>query len=356
MKTICLNMIVREENSVIQPCLDSVKELIDYWVIIDTGSNDGTQQTILKCLKNIPGKLLEQTWVDFAYHRNQALEHSKNKSDYLLFLDADERLILPTPLPFLEKDCYFIRMVGQWMEFHKFFLIKNNTHWKWEGVLHEYLLPEAPTTSEILITAHIEYNLNAGYRSRNPNKALQDIEILQQALIKEPENGRYTFYLAQSYLQANDISLSLKYFEKRVQLHKNDQTSAEKEEVFWSLYHIGCLSHDIIKPFEEVVKAFSQAFHYDPARAEPLYFLARVLQEKKFFFLGYLVNQFAFNFPERIIRVQQWIYDYGITLQYAKCSQKIGKIKQAQQLYQQLLNNPKTPETIKQTVYENYLP
>ena len=43
---ICLNMIVKDESRVIRRCLESVKPLIDYWVIVDTGSTDGTQEII----------------------------------------------------------------------------------------------------------------------------------------------------------------------------------------------------------------------------------------------------------------------------------------------------------------------
>ena len=42
-QTICLNMIVRNEAPVIRRCLDSVMPIIDSWVIVDTGSTDGTQ-------------------------------------------------------------------------------------------------------------------------------------------------------------------------------------------------------------------------------------------------------------------------------------------------------------------------
>ena len=51
-KTICLNMIVKNESPVIERCLASVKKLIDYWVICDTGSTDGTQKLIQKVLHN----------------------------------------------------------------------------------------------------------------------------------------------------------------------------------------------------------------------------------------------------------------------------------------------------------------
>jgi len=44
--TVCLNMIVKNESEVITRCLKSVLPLIDYWVISDTGSTDGTQKII----------------------------------------------------------------------------------------------------------------------------------------------------------------------------------------------------------------------------------------------------------------------------------------------------------------------
>jgi len=42
--TICLTMIVKNEAQVIRRCIDSVRRFISYWVIVDTGSTDGTQE------------------------------------------------------------------------------------------------------------------------------------------------------------------------------------------------------------------------------------------------------------------------------------------------------------------------
>ena len=80
--TVCLNMIVKDESAVIERCLNSVKEHIDYWVIVDTGSTDGTQEIIQRTLKDIPGILYARPWVDFAHNRNEALQFAKGKTDY----------------------------------------------------------------------------------------------------------------------------------------------------------------------------------------------------------------------------------------------------------------------------------
>ena len=45
-KTICLGMIVKDEEGNIKKTLESVKSVIDYWVIIDTASTDKTKELI----------------------------------------------------------------------------------------------------------------------------------------------------------------------------------------------------------------------------------------------------------------------------------------------------------------------
>src|SRR5271154_6929613 len=90
--TICLNMIVKDEAPVIRRCLDSVRPFIDHWVIVDTGSSDGTQDIIRNHLKDLPGELIERPWVDFAHNRSEALAAARNKANYVLVIDADETL------------------------------------------------------------------------------------------------------------------------------------------------------------------------------------------------------------------------------------------------------------------------
>ena len=91
-QTICLNMIVKNEAHVIERCLASVRPWIDSWVIVDTGSTDGTQELIRKTLDDIPGEVVERLWVNFSVNRTEALHLAGTRADYVLIIDADEVL------------------------------------------------------------------------------------------------------------------------------------------------------------------------------------------------------------------------------------------------------------------------
>ena len=99
-------MIVKNEAPVIRRCLNSVLPIIDRWVIVDTGSGDGTQEVIREHLRNVPGALFERPWRDFASNRSEALELARPNGDYTLIIDADDELKIPENfgMPYLEAN------------------------------------------------------------------------------------------------------------------------------------------------------------------------------------------------------------------------------------------------------------
>jgi len=107
-KTICLNMIVKNEAATIRRCLDSVRRFIDCWVIVDTGSTDDTQRVIADALADLPGTLYERPWRDFGSNRSEALDLARGRADYLLVIDADEVMATDDgfALPPLDRDAY----------------------------------------------------------------------------------------------------------------------------------------------------------------------------------------------------------------------------------------------------------
>ena len=95
-KTICLNMIVKNESHIIRETLVNICKYVklDYWVISDTGSSDNTIDIIKSFFKEkeIPGEIHVNTWENFGHNRSLGLELSYNKTDYVFMFDADDKI------------------------------------------------------------------------------------------------------------------------------------------------------------------------------------------------------------------------------------------------------------------------
>ena len=79
-------IICQNEASTIVPCLDSVADLADEIVALDSGSVDGTQAVCTA--RGV--RVIEETWRGFGKTKQLAVELARN--DWVLCLDADERL------------------------------------------------------------------------------------------------------------------------------------------------------------------------------------------------------------------------------------------------------------------------
>ncbi len=85
MPTVSLCMIVKNEERTLARCLDSIKDLVDEMIIVDTGSTDRTKE--IAAAYN--AKLYDFKWIDdFSAARN--FSFSKATCDYIYMADADE--------------------------------------------------------------------------------------------------------------------------------------------------------------------------------------------------------------------------------------------------------------------------
>ncbi|MBI5345794.1 MAG: glycosyltransferase [Chlamydiae bacterium] len=326
-KTVCLNMIVKDESKVIKRCLASVKKIIDYWVIVDTGSSDGTQNIIKEFMKDIPGELHERPWVNFGHNRNEALQLAKNKGDYVLFIDADEFLAFTDnfQMPKLDKDCYLIEIKEQnEMIFKRTFLINNSLNWHWEGVLHEDISCPQSQTFEVMSNV-MDINMNDGHRSEDPKKYLKDAQMLEKELEKDPHNTRIVFYIGEAYCNAKEYLQALKYYEKRALMGGWD------EEVFWSFYLIARIQEVLNLPQDIVINSYCKAFQSRPSRAEPLYCLGKYYNRINKPCLANIVLSYArlIQTPNDGIYIQPWIYNFGIEFERYISLYYMGKKQEA---------------------------
>ena len=342
-------MIVKNEKKVIQRCLDSLKDKIDYWVIVDTGSEDGTQRLIQEVMKGIPGELHERPWVDFGFNRREALALTKGKADYVLFMDADERLIYSEAFEKfpVEKDFYYIPVRNSSPEFvayHRFFLVNNKLDWQWQDILHEYLeIPKEAKTQETLDSV-ICFTDSDGFRADDPKKYYKDAAILEKALEKDPLNSRYVFYLAQSYFNAKEYELAIEKYEKRASM-----VGGWDQEVFWSLYAAATIRKKLLKSPELFITNYCKAYQLDPTRAEPLFRLAEYFNSKGDFLLGYLLSSQAvtLSLPQGTMYVQAWIYEYGALCSFAYSAMRLEKYEESCQAWLQVLDKKNTPDTVR---------
>lgn len=360
-QTICLNMIVKDEEPVIQRCLESVKPLIDYWVIVDTGSRDSTREIIYKTLKDIPGELHERVWHNFEVNRNEALDLAKGKGDFLLFIDADEVFVYDErfELPKLDKDSYHFvikNVVNErvFSEYLRTLLINNHLNWKWEGVIHEVICcPEAKTNAVMEgIVNHSK--TQEGARAQDPQKYLKDAQILEKALEKEPNNKRYIYYLAASYMNAGQWQRAIDNFQKRIALEPNVIGSGE---IFNSLYFTACLQITLEMESKKVIDGLSKAYLYDSSRAEPLYQLGSYLIDQESFLLADLVLRKALSIPKpkEIYGAHYllgWVYDWGILHKFAECSFKMGQLQESEKALEKLITQP-LPEDLLEPMQNN---
>src|SRR5215469_2054011 len=307
MKTVGLCMIVKDESKVALRCLESVRPIVNYVLIEDTGSTDGTQKIIREWLDRvgIPGEVYDEPWRDFAYNRSHALTRLREKRDvdYALIMDADDVLELPPgfKMPHLKADSYSLEIWHQELRYWRTQLIRNALPWRYEGVLHEFLscpaecdnrrtLPEERSQSR-LPGVRIQMSEEGARRTISASERFRrDAAILESALASETDPfliSRYTFYLAQSYRDCGEPQKALANYLKRAELGFWDQ------EVFVSLYQAAKLKADLGLDEEDVLSTYLRAQKVCRDRAEALHGAASFCRVKERFEQGYRFAQRA---------------------------------------------------------------
>ena len=350
-QTICLCMIVKNEVPVITRCLDSVRSLIDTWVIVDTGSTDGTQDLIREHMKDMPGQLYERLWVDFAANRSESLVFARRRADFLLIIDADELLQFPADfrLPHLTADAYQFKMRTGTISYYKTQLVRDSLDWFFVGVVHEHIACNRPFT-EARLEGLYTLRLTDGARARDPLTFRKDALLLEGALLKEPTNARHMFYLAQSYADAGEPLLAIDRYTKRAAM------GGWVEEVWFSLFQIAKLKQFIGAPWPPVLTAYLEAFSCRPDRVEPLYQVGLHYQETKEFALAFLFFSRAIQmpFPEKdVLFVDRRVYEILLPLEYAVSCFYVGRHQEAIDTADRLLGSPELDTELREKVMKN---
>ena len=362
-KTICLNMIVKNEAAIIRDTLENIIAHIplDYYVISDTGSDDNTAEIIKQFFaeKGIQGEIHHDEWVNFAHNRNCALQHAQGKTDYVLIFDADDRFegnfVLPEELT---SDRYYLRMANSVTGANVYFrtlMFRNDGSFYWRGVLHEFVEQRKKTVVEQKIFGdYYVISGRFGARSNNPQKYFQDAQVLEKAFYSpedEDLKDRYAFYTAQSYRDADMPEKAIEWYSKRANL------GGWYEEVYYSLLQIALLKIELNAPLNEVQNLLLSAYEYRPQRAESLYHLARQLRLHDKIKLAYIYANAAVSIPltKDILFVNHSVYEWKAKEELAISANSVGNYQLCHDLCVELLFNPTVPESNRKLLLDNLM-
>jgi hypothetical protein len=217
-------MIVKNESHIIKETLTNLTSKIkfNYYVICDTGSDDGTPEIIKIFFKElgIVGEIYYDSWKDFGTNRSLALEKAYKKADYILIFDADDSIVGDINLTNLTADAYMINMGDSYNKYSRMCLVSGNIKWKYVGVLHEYITtvePNLEIKSESILGDYYIISGRTSSRNKDPEKYIKDARILEQAYYKAIEendqiSNRYVYYTANSYKDAGNTDESIKWY------------------------------------------------------------------------------------------------------------------------------------------------
>lgn len=224
-------MIVRNEAANLPACLDSVQDLADDIVIIDTGSTDNTRD-----LARARGaRVIEAPWTgDFAAARNLALTSAHGQ--WILVLDADELLPHASRIRIHEltsrpaRSAYNLvqknRLAeGTHVSVHIVRLFPNDPRVRFERPIHEQVNTSLERAGIRIVDTDIIFE-HSGYASTEvlAGKTDRNRRIIEEALAKEPDGDpNLRYYYASTFFDTKRFPEAANQYEdcaKRSRLNR----------------------------------------------------------------------------------------------------------------------------------------
>lgn len=217
MITISLCMIVKNEEAILSRCLDTVADLVDEIVIVDTGSTDATKEIAARYTKQI----YDFTWIDdFSAARNFAF--SKATKEYIYTADADEVISPENRQKFLQlkenllPEIEIVQMLyGNQLQFGTVYnfdeeyrpkLFKRLREFVWQEPIHEMVRLEPIIYDSDIVITHMPTTSHASRDLKNFRKQTREGKKLSKRL--------QNMYAKELFLagDAEDLALAKEYF------------------------------------------------------------------------------------------------------------------------------------------------
>jgi len=237
-------MMIRDEERNLPRCLNSIKDVVDEIVVVDTGSTDRSVEIV----KSFGAKVYHHPWEnDFSKHRNQSMSYASG--NWLFIIDADEELLLQGAPSVIKQDLQ--RIPGEYpaaallvedvqkghvvMRFNSArFFRKGRT--RYMGIVHNQPVLEGSAVflSSVRLN-HYGYDLTP---ERKQAKFDRTTSLLFTRLKEDPTDYNLFFYLCQMYADFDQNEKCIEWGEKY--LEHRDELDAKKSfncSIYFTLTH-----------------------------------------------------------------------------------------------------------------------
>jgi len=289
---ICYTMIIKNGGPLLEQVLTENLNSFDRWCILDTGSTDGTQETIRRVLKNKKGKLYEEPFVNFKVSRNRCLELAGRTCKFTLMLDdtyamrGDIKSFLNEVRGDQFSDTFSLMIQSDDTEYYSNRIVKTGTGLRYIHTIHEVITDK----NNINVTVPIDRAFICDHRAqymedRTNNRKQFDLELLFKEVEDDPDDPRALYYIAQTYGCMGDEINRAKYFELRI-AHPVQGYFQEKIDACFELartynFKVNCETKELITPdyklsdsqWKRCEELYLQAYELDKKRPDSLYFI-----------------------------------------------------------------------------------
>ncbi len=300
--TISLCMITKDEEEFLRNCLESVKEIVDEIIIVDTGSKDNTT----KIAKEFGAKVIEHKWNDnFSEARNISLKHATK--DWILVLDADEtiskkdhkkiQLLIAKdfeaytliqrnyyselkPLTFevtSDNDDYEeSKNYKGWFPSELVRLFKNKKEYKFSGMIHELIEPSIKDQKRKIGKSNIPIHHFRVDKSEefDQEKTEKYLKIGKEQIKQTPDNPKPYFEVGSIYFAQEDYSKAIEYFKKSAELI-GDTKNVEHHSTYVYVYFNLGKSYMKTEQFKKAIDCFEKVIGIVPNTPLSYFFLGQ---------------------------------------------------------------------------------
>lgn len=197
-------MIVRDGEATLSRCLESVKDLVDDVVVMDTGSVDGT----IDIARTFGARVFEMEWPDaFDAARNAALDEVR--TPWVLVLDDDEWLVegaaqgIRSLIESDESSGWFLvrqdlSSTGEFSEQSMLRLWRNHADVRFRGIIHEQIYPQdlERAFGSTVRTSDVRFRHDGYAIEATPEQELNEIRMIKKELETRPNQLYYLCMLA----------------------------------------------------------------------------------------------------------------------------------------------------------------